>query len=246
MTETPQPGCYEHLDFNAPLSAARAEAVARSLTRDRPADVLDVGCGWGRLLLLTVAATDTATGRGVDSDPELLERARADACGRGLGDRVSFTETNLPAPLEPADAVICVGADHAFGGQSEALRALRELVRPGGRLLFGTGFWERVPSAEQAGVLDETPESLPDLAGLVDLATAEGLRPLGVQTANRDEWERFESGFLADWEEWLLRYGHLPGADAVRRKADGHRDRWLRGYRDVLGFAYLTLGRPAG
>jgi hypothetical protein len=36
-----------------------------------------------------------------------------------------------------------------------------------------------------------------------------------------------------------------PEAERVRAKADEHRKRWLRGYRRVLGFAYLTLARPA-
>jgi cyclopropane fatty-acyl-phospholipid synthase-like methyltransferase len=36
-----------------------------------------------------------------------------------------------------------------------------------------------------------------------------------------------------------------PEAERVRAKADEHRKRWLRGYRGVLGFAYLTLARPA-
>jgi hypothetical protein len=89
-----------------------------------------------------------------------------------------------------------------------------------------------------------TPADLPDLAGLVDLAIAAGFRPLAVETATRDEWERFESGYLADWEEWLRVHGDDPRADEIRTRADMHRNEWLRGYRDVLGFAYLTLARP--
>jgi hypothetical protein len=34
-------------------------------------------------------------------------------------------------------------------------------------------------------------------------------------------------------------------ADEVRSKVDKHRDIWLRGHRDVMGFAYLILGVPA-
>ncbi len=34
--------------------------------------------------------------------------------------------------------------------------------------------------------------------------------------------------------------------EQVRTSADEHRKRWLRGYRGVLGFSYLTLARPAG
>lgn len=59
--------------------------------------------------------------------------------------------------------------------------------------------------------------------------------------ANEDELFAFESGYLADLEEWLL---HHDDAE-VRARADQHRKRWLHGYRNAFGFAYLTLGVPA-
>jgi hypothetical protein len=83
---------------------------------------------------------------------------------------------------------------------------------------------------------------LPDL---VEAALAAGYRPLRVETATRAEWEEFESGYAADAEEWLLANpGHAEAAD-LRAKLDEHLSIWLRGTRDVLGFAYLTLGVPA-
>ena len=45
-------------------------------------------------------------------------------------------------------------------------------------------------------------------------------------------------------EEWLLANGDHPEAEQVRAKLDRHRSIWLRGHRDVMGFAYLTLGVP--
>ena len=66
-----------------------------------------------------------------------------------------------------------------------------------------------------------------------------------IQTANEDEWNAFESGYLADWEEWLAGNADDPDAPARRADADHHRTGWLRGYRGVLGFAYLTLAAPA-
>ncbi len=86
---------------------------------------------------------------------------------------------------------------------------------------------------------------MPDLAGLVEIAIDQGFRALAIQSANHDEWEEFESGYLADWEQWLLSYGDRPEAEQVRAKADTHRTEWLRGYGGVLGFGYLTLGRPS-
>jgi hypothetical protein len=72
---------------------------------------------------------------------------------------------------------------------------------------------------------------------LVDAATAGGFRPLRVQTATRGEWEESESGYAAGAEEWLLANEEHPEAGQVRAKLDKHRSIWLRGHRDVLGYA---------
>jgi SAM-dependent methyltransferase len=246
VTPAPAPGSYEWLDFNSPMSGELADALAASIARTAPALVLDIGCGWGELLLRILAAAPGARGVGVDQDGGALERARANARARGLADRVAFRES-LPAPDERAPAiVVCVGADHVFGDQADALRALAATVAPGGRILFGTGFWERPPTVDEAGGLGAVPGDFGALADVVDLAMSSGLRLLDVRTATRREWEQFEMGFLADWEEWLMRWPDDPAAAGIRERADAHRNGYLRGYRDVLGFAYLTLGRVAG
>ena len=83
---------------------------------------------------------------------------------------------------------------------------------------------------------------LPDV---VDAAIAAGMRSLRIETVARGEWEEFESGLASDSEEWLLANPGHPGAEAVRAQLDTQRAIWLRGHRDLLGFAYLTLGVPA-
>lgn len=176
------PGHYEWLSYNSPLSNQRADRLAAALAGTGPGQVLDLGCGWGELLLRVLAAAPRATGIGVDTDARCLARGRANSIERRLDGRVTFVEGGADASQPAADVVICVGASHAFGDTAAALHALRRTVRPGGRLLFGEGFWERTPTAEQA---------------------------------------------------------------EIRARADEHRTGWLRGYRDVLGFAYLTLGVPA-
>jgi SAM-dependent methyltransferase len=242
-TDVPAPGYYEFLDFNAPLSGARADSIASTLARARPSSALDIGCGWAELLLRILSASKTTTGVGIDTDGVVLERARRNARQRGLHDRIRFVEGVAPTEAEPVDLVLCVGSDHSYRDQRHALQVLRRLTNPGGRVLWGTMFWETPPTQEQARAAGIEPDALPDLDGLVDLATNAGFRPLWTQTANRDEWESFESGYLADWEEWLHRYGEQAAATEIRQKADGHRKGWLAGYRNVLGFAYLTLGR---
>jgi hypothetical protein len=80
---------------------------------------------------------------------------------------------------------------------------------------------------------------------LIDLALAAGFRLLDLRTATRREWEEFELGYLADWEDWLMDWSQHDEATAIRSRTDTHRNEYLRGWRDVLGFAYVVLGRPS-
>jgi hypothetical protein len=67
------------------------------------------------------------------------------------------------------------------------------------------------------------------------------LPPSLTETATRQEWEDFESGYQCDEEEWLgARPGH-PKAAEIREQVDKHRSFWLRGYYGLLVRAYLTL-----
>jgi hypothetical protein len=107
-------------------------------------------------------------------------------------------------------------------GPQHTIDALRRLVSPGGRRLFGEGFWEHPPSPAEIAAMwpGITAEDHYDLAGLVDAAISAGFRPEWIETASLEEWDDFESGV---------------------EKADDRLSIWLRGSRGRLGFAYLTL-----
>lgn len=246
MTADAGPGRYGHLEFNSPVAPWRADRLVAALAGGSPATIVDIGCGWGELLLRLASVVLGAKCWGVDADTELLERGRAGAAERGLEGRVEFVEYQGREWTRTADLVVCVGAAHVFGTSAQALEALASLVAPGGRLLFGDGFWERVPTeAELASMWPGTTASdqllLPDL---VDAAIGAGLRPVRIETVDRGEWEDFESGMQADKELWLLDHPGSSQAERVREQADRNREWWLRGHRGLLGFAYVTLGRP--
>lgn len=245
MTNPPAPGTGDRLAFMAPLSADRADRLAAELAARQPKTVVDLGCGWGEQLLRVLAACSSATGVGVDLHGPDLARGRANALARGLGDQVTFVEGPAAEYTAPADVMINVGAYQAFGDVAGALGVLHRQVNPGGRLLFGAEVWEHHPTTERLANMwpGSSVDDCTDLAGLVDLATAAGFRPLRIETATSGEWEEFESGLAADAEEWLLSNTTHPDADGVRARLDAQRDRWLRGHRYALGFAYLTLGR---
>ena len=236
------PSHFASLDFIAPLSSSRAQRLASRLADNEPAVVIDIGCGWGELLMQVVERTVSGSGVGVDIDELALQRGRALATAKGLDERVRFVAGLEDAAVAAADVVICCGASHVFGTTEQALAAVYALTEPGGRALFADGFWDgaTAPGSEATDVMDD----LGELGDLVDQAIAVGFRPLWIETASRDELDDFESGYLADYENWLVANSEHEEAETVRDRADTHRNRWLRGYRRCFGFAYLTLGRP--
>lgn len=140
MTDAELPPSLTRLTFHGPLSEVRAVRLVARLTRNHPRTVLDIGCGWGELMLRILAAAPDATGLGLDTNEGDLARGRDNAQARGLADRVTFVrESGVRAARGPADVVLCVGSSHALTEvepperTAAALRELRQLVTPGGQ-----------------------------------------------------------------------------------------------------------------
>jgi cyclopropane fatty-acyl-phospholipid synthase-like methyltransferase len=250
MANIDRPGRLTQVPFHGPLSQARAAQLTERLTRNNPGTVLDIGCGWGELMLRILAAAPDAIGVGIDIDDDDLARGRDGARARGLDARVTFArESGVGTARGPADLVLCLGASQALsevqppGHIAAALAVLRRLVTPGGRVLLGEGFWQHPPTAAELAAMwpGMTAGELLDLADTADLAVAAGFRPAWIETASEQEWEEFESGYQADEEEWLATHPDHPEAAEIRQRVEEHRSYWLRGYRGLLGFAYLTL-----
>ncbi|MEV0731646.1 trans-aconitate 2-methyltransferase [Polymorphospora sp. NPDC050346] len=202
------------------------DLVAR-IDADRPRAVVDLGCGPGNLTATLAARWPNARVEGIDSAPEMVDRARREVPGVdfGLGDvrdwrpapDVDVLVSNaalqwVPGHEElltrwagelPAGAVIAVQVPGNFGAPSH--RALRELA--------AEPAW-----APLAGLLRESPVS--DAAGYATLLTAAGCAV--------DAWE--------------TTYVHLlpaePGADhPVLRWMDGTALRPVRAALDDEAFA---------
>lgn len=239
------------LTFMSPLSEARADAIVAFLADGFRGTVLDIGCGWAELLLRVVAAAPEGRGVGVDLDAAAIAHGGELARQRRIDDRVTLIVDDARAFSGGADAVICIGASEVWGPPVEenqaidyaaALNAVRALVPTGGRVLYGEGVWSRPPTAEAAAGLGGRLDEFIPLADLADLAAQSGYAVVATHEANLDEWDAFESGYCAAYARWLVDHGpDHPDAAEVRSRARAQRDRYLRGYRGILGLAYLHL-----
>ena len=224
---------HSGLRFNAPLSEARASALVAELPISPGHHVLDLGCGWGELLLRILAAHPATTGTGVDTAREALDRGVRLASQRGLHGRVEFVEAEAATFVDVADVVVCVGASHAFGSLDDALHWLRECVAPGGRVLFGDGYWSDEPSTAAIEAIGALPQ-LDDLRATVGAA---GFRVEHEESSTLAEWDAFETCWRSGLEA-------SSDPDAVAFAARRRRE-YEHGYRGAIGFAWLILA-PVG
>jgi len=214
------------LTFNSPLSLGRARRLTEHLAAQPDERVLDLGCGWGELLISLVSSVEGVQGDGIDTSRLEIERGR-----RVAPPSVRLHVGDAGTWDEPADVVICVGSSFAFGGTAAALTAVRSLLRPGGRALIGEGIWAHPPTEAALRGLRATEDELTDLRGLLGLAGASGLEVIHFELADQDEWDDFEES----WCEGLRRTGDPEALNLAAKHEKGYRE----GYRGVLGFAYL-------
>ncbi|MFD9737202.1 class I SAM-dependent methyltransferase [Umezawaea sp. NPDC059074] len=145
---------YDHsgVEYYEPLARVLV-ARARLRAGDR---VLDLGCGTGNVLFPAArAVAPGGTVVGIDLSRNMIARAEAAVSQQGLHD-VTLAVMDGEAPEYPPasfDAVLSNVSVTLFPGAPAALRRYRDLLRPGGRLVFtapvfdGDGFPSVLPSA---------------------------------------------------------------------------------------------------
>lgn len=130
---------YDHsgVEYYEPLARLLVDRAGL-----RPGErVLDLGCGTGNVLFPAAGAVGaTGTVVGIDLSRTMVDVARVAVRERGLG-HVTVEVMDGESPVYPAgsfDAVLSNVSVTLFPDGARALGRYRELLRPGGRLVFTT------------------------------------------------------------------------------------------------------------
>ncbi|MFJ1749204.1 SAM-dependent methyltransferase [Streptomyces sp. NPDC088116] len=226
---------------NSPLDDESVRRLLQRTLNRGDERILDLGCGEAAWLLRALTAHPNVTAEGVDSSAQVLAKAREEAAGLGVGQRLVLHQrnaTDFTSP-RPFDAVLSVGATHAFGGLLPTLDAAHSHLAPGGRVLVGDAYWECEPSAAAREMLGE----YEDLATTMDRVVAHGWTPVFGHISTRQELDDFEWCYTGSLATWALDHPEDPDSAEVLAAAATHRSQWLHGYRDSFGFLTLVLGR---
>lgn len=243
---------YQRLAFNTPLSAERSAELVAFLSQHTQGSIVDLGCGWAGLLMQVLEANQALHGVGIDLSAANLEYAASVAGERGIADRLQLicgdVKDRLPASVQGA---ICIGASQIWGSPTEtnmpldysaALAAVRKLVRRGAPVVYSEAIWNKDPTDAAVAPLAGRKDEFVFLPQIIELATKHDFAVVRVHEATLDEWDMFESGHQAKYALWLAQHpADHPDAAEVRSLSQRQQHAYFRGYRGILGMAYLSL-----
>jgi SAM-dependent methyltransferase len=202
--------------------------------------VLDFGCGYAEPLVLW-AENYGISGVGIDLRPKVIERACQKVEQRGLADRLELVlGKGAEYPYLPAsfDYATCIGASFVWTNVLEALRSLKQVVRPGGKIILGEPYW--LKDAVPPELAQAQPEFHSELQ-VSGWARQVGLDFEYVLHSSLDEWDRYEASNWRGLVSWMEENPGHPDFPDVLRHLHESQEEYFRYGREYFGWGLYLL-----
>lgn len=131
----------------------------------RPFDLLDIGCGTGTWTAMVAGSPlPSRMVIGLDYSEKMCHVAhdKAKAIHQGAPVFLKGDAEHLPFADASFDVITCSHSFHHYPHQAEAIRGMRRILRPGGRLMLIDGFRDNTIGWFVFDVLIATGESTPE------------------------------------------------------------------------------------
>ncbi|MCL6605338.1 MAG: class I SAM-dependent methyltransferase [Paenibacillus sp.] len=226
--------------FNNPMSEAKLDQVLSLLQLQPGARVLEIGSGHGELARRLVHQYDTEL-HAVENSTYAIEEAKQRTSENAPESRIQWIQQDASTYLSDVedgfyDAAICIASCHGLGSMEVTLRHLSRVVRSGGSILIGEGYWKKKPDPSYLGALRSEEHELLHYDSTVLLGERFGLTPLWSSVANEDDWDRFEWNYSLAIEQYCQNHPEDPNVKEMRSKICDWRRTYLTWGRDTLGF----------
>lgn len=136
----------QHLLFQPSYRMFMEELYAWRRDDPRPFDLLDIGCGTGTWVAMVAASSLNAERLvGLDYSASMCQVAHGKAAA--IEDAPVFVNgdaEHLPFADASFDVLTCSNSFHHYPHQEAAIREMRRVLRPGGRLMLIDGFRDNI------------------------------------------------------------------------------------------------------
>ena len=227
------------MDLINPISPEKIIQVGQAMGLQEGDQVLDMGSGFGELLVLW-AEHFGIQGVGVEVRAPACKRAQAKINQRGLSDRLRIVCQNAaeyPIQANRYDAVTCLGATFIWDGFRGAIQNLKPVLRTGGHLVMGEPYWRRsqVPPeiAEQHQIHQEI--------ALLEIIREESMTLKYLVRASESDWDRYESEDWLGLVDWLGNHPDHPDREVIQSHFLKEQEEYLRYGREYIGWAIYVL-----
>lgn len=202
--------------------------------------VIDFGCGFAEPLVLW-AERFGISGVGIDIRPYACERAEKKIAAKRLSDRLKIVcgdAAGYAFPAHTFDLAACIGATFIWSNFGEAVRVMKQAVKPGGKLIIGEAHWlvDQVPEDFRAAQTEITTES-----ELLRMAHQEGYEFEYVLHSNHDEWDRYEADDWVGLVHWIEANPNHPERQEVIDHLHESQEEYMRYGRMYFGWALYVL-----
>jgi len=230
-----------------PMHSDKLDQLLGLLALPSEARVIDIACGKAELLV-RLAERYCVSAIGVDLSPHCIRDARQKQMQRVPTADLTFVEMDgakyRPEPGTLFDLALCIGASWIYGGHQGTLRALREMVRPGGLIAVGEPHWRGRPDPEYLALTGYEESAFGSHAGNIEVAEQLGLIPLYALVSNEDDWDQYEALQWYAAEDYAAQHPEDPDVPELLSRARQGRSHYLRWGRDALGWAIYLFRSP--
>jgi len=233
----------EHVVLN-PTSEKKLAQLVELLRLPKGAQVLDIACGKGDLLI-RLAETYGVVGIGIDTSATYLDEGRKWLSKRAPEADITFNLMNgadyKPDKPNQFDVASCIGASWVFGGHEKTLEVLIKMAKPGGFVLVGEPYWAKEPPSEFLEAAEFPKEAFSSHFANADAGEKLGLNLVHTIASSKDEWDTYESLQWYAADLYARNNPDDPDLPALIERVKKSKQNHLRWGRDTLGWAIYAF-----
>jgi ubiquinone/menaquinone biosynthesis C-methylase UbiE len=202
--------------------------------------VIDFGCGYAEPLVLW-AKKFGISGVGIDIRLKACERAELKVARNELSHRIEIVCGDAARYVYPAhsfDLAASIGSTFIWGTFGDAVRAMKQAIKPCGKLLIGEVYWQTDQVPEE---FRRQENEVKTEIELLQAARQEGFDFEYVLHSSTDDWDRYEADNWYGLLRWIEEHPEHPERQQVIEYLHASQDEYTRYGRMYLGWALYVL-----